>query len=88
MIVAKGLYCPVQEIYVQILQAISKKGFWFKIKLISPVVGGGFHFQTAVILKYVEDLEIESNAEFGPKNFFEMACNRYDDIMGDTWRRM
>jgi hypothetical protein len=35
---------------------------------------GGFRFQTAGILKYVEDLEFESNAEFGPKDFFEIAC--------------
>jgi hypothetical protein len=35
---------------------------------------GGYDFQTADILKYFEDLEIESNAEFGPKDYFEMAC--------------
>jgi len=36
---------------------------------------GGFEFQTGGILRYVEDLELGSNKEFGPKDFFEMACN-------------
>jgi len=36
---------------------------------------GGFKFQTGGILTYVEDLELGSNKEFGPKDFFEMACS-------------
>ena len=53
---------------------------------------GGFKFQTdsvaviatdgiavtaiAGILTYVEDLELGSNKEFRPKDFFEMTCNQ------------
>ena len=46
---------------------------YLKIKILGQNQGG-FDFQTADILKYFEDLEIESNAEFGPKDYFEMAC--------------
>jgi len=46
---------------------------------------GGFKFQAdsvavlakACILRYVEDLELGSNKEFGPKDFFEMTCIKY-----------
>jgi hypothetical protein len=34
---------------------------------------GRTEFQTAVILKYVEDLKGGPNAEFGTKDFFEIA---------------
>ena len=33
---------------------------------------GGTEFQTAGILKYVEDLKREPNGEIGPKDIFEM----------------
>ena len=36
---------------------------------------GGPEFQPAGILKYVEDLKREPNAEIGPKDFFEMGSN-------------
>jgi hypothetical protein len=35
---------------------------------------GGPEFQPAGILKYVEDLKEGANTEFGPKDYFEMAC--------------
>ena len=38
---------------------------------------GGSEFQPAGILWYVEDLKRGSNAEIGPKDFFEIASNRY-----------
>jgi hypothetical protein len=47
------------------LEAISKIGFWFKIKAeprVNPQAYPG----------YVEDLERAPNAEIGPKDFFEM----------------
>ncbi len=34
---------------------------------------GGFGFQTAGILRYIEDLKPESNTQIGPKDFFEIA---------------
>jgi len=34
---------------------------------------GGAEFQTAGILKYVEDLKRGTNTEIGPKDFFEIA---------------
>ena len=37
---------------------------------------GGFLFQPAGILKYVEDLKRGANKDMGPKDFFEMACNK------------
>jgi hypothetical protein len=36
---------------------------------------GGAEFQPAGILKYVEDLKRGTNAEVGPKDFFEIAYN-------------
>jgi hypothetical protein len=38
---------------------------------------GGNAFQSAGILKYVEDLEQGPNAEIELKDFFEMASNQY-----------
>ena len=34
-------------------------------------------FQTGGILTYVEDLELGSNKEFGPKNLFKMTCTGF-----------
>ncbi len=46
---------------------------YLKIKILGQDQGG-FDFRIADILKYFENLEIEFNAEFGPKDYFEMAC--------------
>ncbi|MDA8141222.1 MAG: hypothetical protein M0036_21475 [Desulfobacteraceae bacterium] len=48
------------------LQTSSKKGFWAKI-----AAGANFRPQAY----HLEDLKFASYKEFGPKNFFEMACN-------------
>jgi len=37
---------------------------------------GGGEFQPAGILKRVEDLKREPNADIGPKDIFEMASNK------------
>jgi hypothetical protein len=37
---------------------------------------GGAEFQTAGILRYVEDLKRGTNAEIGPKDFFEVTSTR------------
>ena len=34
---------------------------------------GGVEFQTAGILRYVEDLGLGANADIGPKDIFEIA---------------
>ena len=57
-----------------IIEAISKIGFWFKVK-------AGARFNPPRLLtgsstripKYSEELKRGPNAEIGPKDFFEMA---------------
>jgi hypothetical protein len=44
---------------------------------------GAAEFQTAGILKYVEDLKRGTNTEIGPKDFFEIASN-YFQIAGSV----
>ena len=45
---------------------------YLKIKILVQNQGGA-KFQPAGILKYVEDLKRGSNAEVGPKDYFEIA---------------
>ena len=44
-----------------------------KIKILIQNQGDD-KFQPAGILKYVEDLKRVLNTEFGPKDYFEIAC--------------
>jgi hypothetical protein len=71
---------------VILLEAISKKGFWFKIAAgpcfhAKPDDASIFIFkgapQTGGILLYFEDLKQGANKEFGPKDFFEIASNEH-----------
>ena len=39
---------------------------------------GGTEFQTAGMLRYVEDLKPGTNTEIGKKDFFETASDKYD----------
>jgi hypothetical protein len=48
-----------------VLEAISKRGFWFNIK-------EGARFNTQAYFKYSEELKRGPNTEIGPKDFFEM----------------
>jgi hypothetical protein len=54
--------------FLVLLEAISKNGFWFKIKADEKNQTGG-------ILQYFEDLIFSPNAEIGPKAFFEIASS-------------
>ena len=47
-------------------EAISKNGFWFKIK-------AAVRNKPEEYIRYFEDLFRAPNAEFGPKDFFEIA---------------
>jgi hypothetical protein len=47
---------------------------------------GGLEFQSAGILKYVEDLKEGANTEFGPKDYFEIACNKFQRTLNVTDR--
>jgi hypothetical protein len=42
--------------------------------------GGGSRFQTGGIRLFVEDLKPGSNKDIGPKDFFEMACNKKSTV--------
>ena len=48
---------------------------YLKIKIL-VLNQGGVELQPAGILKYVEDLKRGSNAEFGPKDYFEMGYSQ------------
>jgi hypothetical protein len=48
-----------------------------KIKILVQNQGGA-EFKPAGILKYVEDLKEGSNAEVGPKDYFEIASNNLE----------
>jgi hypothetical protein len=48
------------------LEAISKKGFWFKI-------AAGPRFKPEEYCEYFEDLKRGTNKDIGPKDFFEIA---------------
>ncbi len=50
--------------------AISKNGFWPKMW-----AGTGFKRHCSGILQYVEDLELGTNTQVGPKDFFVIASN-------------
>jgi hypothetical protein len=43
---------------------------------------GGREVQTGGILVYFEDLNFATNAEIGPKDFFEMASNQIREETG------
>jgi len=47
------------------LEAISKNGFWFKVKAAA-------RFKPEEYIRYFEDLNRAPNAEIEPKDFFEM----------------
>jgi len=51
------------------VEAISKNGFWFKIKAVAI-------FKPKEYLYYFEDLNLAPNAEIGPKDLFEIAYRK------------
>jgi len=53
-----------------LLEAISKIGFWFKIK-------AGSRFNQQAYFKYSEELKRGPNTEIGPKDFFEMVSSNF-----------
>jgi len=63
---------------INLLEAVSKTGFWFKVK-------AGSSFNPPRLLagssKYVEDLKREPNADIGPKDIFEIASNLDPSLM-------
>jgi ribonuclease BN (tRNA processing enzyme) len=66
-----------------LLQAILKKGFWFKIEAeanVNPQTYSSISLLRSVptLLEQVpgfEELTLASNKEFGTKDFFEIACS-------------
>ena len=52
------------------LEAISKIGFWFKIK-------EGPRFNPQAYFKYSEELKRGPKTEIGPKDFFEMVSSNF-----------
>jgi hypothetical protein len=54
-----------------ILEAISKIGFWFKVKAAA-------RFKPYEYIRYFEDLNQAPNAEIGPKDLFEIASDCID----------
>ena len=60
----------VQYLLRQSLEAISKIGFWFKVK-------ADARFKPEEYIKYFEDLNRASNAEIGQKDIFEIASIYY-----------
>jgi len=66
--------CFVTNFRDTTLSAISKIGFWFKVKagaIVNPLrlLAGS----SSRIRKYVEDLKREPGADIGPKDIFEKA---------------
>ena len=53
-------------IYLYLLEAISKIGFWFKVKAAAMI-------KPEEYIRYFEDLIRAPNAEIGPKDIFEIA---------------
>ena len=65
----------------ELIEPISKNGFWFKIK-----AGSSFNRAYADIRMYFEELKREPSAEFGPKDFFEIgSIVRKGFIVGFIW---
>jgi len=54
-----------QLVVTAFLEAVSKNGFWFKVKAAA-------RFKPEEYIRYFEDLNRTPNAEIEPKDFFEM----------------
>jgi hypothetical protein len=54
-----------QLVVTAYLEAVSKNGFWFKVK-------ADARFKPEEYIMYFEDLNRTPNAEIEPKDFFEM----------------
>jgi hypothetical protein len=71
------LSIKITKCSIKKLEAISKKGFWVKVsRRISAGQERGTKFQTAGILRYVEELKRGPNIEIETKDFFEIASKK------------